>query len=111
MTENLNDNSAAIEIKEVNFSFADLAILENINMTINQGDFAGLIGPDGGGKTTLLKLILGLYKPQSGQIRLFGETIKKQRKSIGYVPQYANFNSDFPISVQDTVLKLAYWGT
>ncbi len=105
MTENLNDNSAAIEIKEVNFSFADLAILENINMTINQGDFAGLIGPNGGGKTTLLKLILGLYKPQSGQIRLFGETIKKQRKSIGYVPQYANFNSDFPISVQDTVLQ------
>ena len=109
MTENLYDNSvvksAAIEVKEVNFSFADLSILENINMTINQGDFAGLIGPNGGGKTTLLKLILGLYKPQSGQIRLFGETIKKQRKSIGYVPQYANFNSDFPISVQNTVLQ------
>ena len=96
---------AAIEISNLNFSFENLAILENITMSIEQGDFAGLVGPNGGGKTTLLKLILGLYKPQSGTISIFGESLKKQRKKIGYVPQYANFNSDFPISVQDTVLQ------
>lgn len=96
---------AAIEIIDVNFSFDELLILENINMTIEQGDFAGLVGPNGGGKTTVLKLILGLYKLKSGRISIFGETLKKQRKAIGYVPQYANFNSDFPISVQDTVLQ------
>ncbi len=96
---------AAIEISNLNFSFENLAILENITMIIEQGDFAGLVGPNGGGKTTLLKLILGLYKPQSGTISIFGESLKKQRKKIGYVPQYANFNSDFPISVQDTVLQ------
>ena len=96
---------AAIEISNLNFSFDNLAILENITMSIEQGDFAGLVGPNGGGKTTLLKLILGLYKPQSGTISIFGEPLKKQRKKIGYVPQYANFNSDFPISVQDTVLQ------
>ena len=95
----------AIEIKELNFSFEKLTILENINMTIEQGDFAGLVGPNGGGKTSLLKLILGLYKPQSGQISILGESIKTQRKLIGYVPQYANFNNDFPISVMDTVLQ------
>ncbi|MCU7939483.1 MAG: metal ABC transporter ATP-binding protein [gamma proteobacterium symbiont of Bathyaustriella thionipta] len=95
----------AIEITDLNFSFENLAILENINMSIEQGDFAGLVGPNGGGKTTLLKLILGLYKPQSGKIAIFGEPLKNQRKTIGYVPQYANFNSDFPISVQDTVLQ------
>ncbi len=95
----------AIQISDINFSFDKLSILENINMTIEQGDFAGLIGPNGGGKTTLLKLILGLYKAQSGSITLFGEALKKQRKIIGYVPQYANFSSDFPISVKDTVLQ------
>lgn len=97
--------SPAIEITDLNFSFEELSILENINMTIEQGDFAGLVGPNGGGKTTLLKLILGLYKVSSGRISVLGETLKKQRKSIGYVPQYANFNSDFPISVLDTVLQ------
>ena len=95
----------AIEIQDLNFSFNDLPILDNINLTIDAGDFAGLVGSNGGGKTTLLKLIMGLYKSQSGSIKLFGQAIKKQRKLIGYVPQYANFNSDFPISVQDTVLQ------
>lgn len=95
----------AIEIKDLNFSFENIKILENINMTIEAGDFAGLVGPNGGGKTSLLKLILGLYKPQSGQISILGQSIKKQRKLIGYVPQYANFNNDFPISVMDTVLQ------
>jgi len=98
-------NKPAIEITDLNFSFDELVILENINMKIEQGDFAGLVGPNGGGKTTLLKLILGLYKAKSGRISIMGERLKKQRKTIGYVPQYANFNSDFPISVQDTVLQ------
>ena len=97
--------TTAIEIQSLNFKFDELVILENINMTIKQGDFAGLVGPNGGGKTTLLKLILGLYKVQSGKISIFNQPIKKQRKLIGYVPQYANFNNDFPISVQDTVLQ------
>ncbi len=105
----------AIKINALNFSFDNIAILENINMTIEQGDFAGLVGPNGGGKTTLLKLILGLYKAQSGQIKIFAQPLKNQRKKIGYVPQYANFNSDFPISVEDTVLQGrlgigAFWG-
>lgn len=95
----------AIAIQDLNFKFDELTILENINMVIKQGDFAGLVGPNGGGKTTLLKLILGLYKVQSGNISIFGQPIKKQRQLIGYVPQYANFNNDFPISVQDTVLQ------
>jgi len=97
--------SAAVEIRDLNFSFDKLSILENINMTLEQGDFAGLVGPNGGGKTTLLKLILGLYKPQSGQITILGESSRKQRQHIGYVPQYANFNHDFPLSVRDTVLQ------
>lgn len=101
----MNKNKAAIEIKDLSFSIDELSILENINMSIKQGDFAGLVGPNGGGKTTLLKLILGLYKAQSGTIKIFGEPVKTQRKVIGYVPQYANFNCDFPISVQDTVLQ------
>jgi zinc transport system ATP-binding protein len=95
----------AIEINALNFYFDDLNILEDINLTIEVGDFAGLVGPNGGGKTTLLKLILGLYKAKSGHISILGKPLKKQRKLIGYVPQYANFNRDFPISVLDTVLQ------
>jgi zinc transport system ATP-binding protein len=95
----------AIKITDLNFSFEKLSILKNITMLIEQGDFVGLVGPNGGGKTTLLKLILGLYKAQSGTIEIFGKPLKQQRKTIGYVPQYAHFNSDFPISVQDTVLQ------
>ena len=68
----MSTNDTAIEIKDLNFSIDDLSILENINMDIEQGDFAGLVGPNGGGKTTVLKLILGLYKPQSGKIKIFG---------------------------------------
>lgn len=106
---------SAIKISQLNFSFDDLNILENIDMEIEPGDFVGLVGPNGGGKTTLLKLILGLYKPQSGHIEIFNKPLKNQRKKIGYVPQYANFNSDFPISVQDTVLQgrlgvTNFWG-
>ncbi len=108
-------SAAAIHIKNLNFSFDGLSVLENINMSLKDGDFAGLVGPNGGGKTTLLKLILGLYKPAAGNISIYGKAVNKNRKLIGYVPQYANFSSDFPISVEDTVLQgclgnCRWWG-
>ena len=79
-------------------------ILEEINLAIHQHDFIGIIGPNGGGKTTLLKVILGLIKPDSGKIRVFGHPPEKSRKHIGYVSQYKAFDRDFPISVRDVVL-------
>ena len=79
-------------------------VLEEISLTINGGDFLGIIGPNGGGKTTLLKVILGLVKPSRGKVAVFGNMPEKGRKYIGYVPQHNVFDHEFPISVQDVVL-------
>ena len=100
--------STILNIKNVSFSYqasTSSAILENISLEMQKGDFAALIGPNGGGKTTLIKIILGLLKPSSGSLELFGKSISASKKHLSYVPQYANFNRDFPISVKDTVIQ------
>lgn len=94
-----------ISLKDVNFSYnGGPLVLEDINFEIYQNEFIGIIGPNGGGKTTLLKLIMGLLKPISGKITVFNKTPEASRKAIGYVPQFTTFNREFPISVKDVVL-------
>jgi len=87
-----------ITIKNLTFKYNKETILDNINLEINKNDYIALIGPNGGGKTTLIKLILGLLKPTSGEIKL-------KTKKIGYVPQYTNFSLDIPITILDVVLQ------
>jgi zinc transport system ATP-binding protein len=99
------DNSEVISFKDVNFAYEDgELVLRNINVEVQKGDFACVVGPNGGGKTTFLKLILGLLKPISGDINIFGKPPEKARSQIGYVPQYARFDPGFPASVLDIVL-------
>ncbi len=74
-----------------------------IDLTVGEGDFLGIIGPNAGGKTTLLKVMLGLVQPDRGEVRIFGRPPREARGLIGYVPQYARFDADFPISVAETV--------
>jgi zinc transport system ATP-binding protein len=74
-------------------------VLEDINLSVKETDFIGLIGPNGGGKTTLLKVLLGLLPPMRGEVRILGKSIKEGRRYIGYVPQVVQFDRDFPISV------------
>ena len=83
-------------------------ILEGINLSIEQNDFLGIIGPNGGGKTTLLKVILGLITPSHGRVLVLGETPQRSRGSIGYVPQHNLFDRNFPISVWDVALMGRY---
>ena len=78
-------------------------ILEDINLTINEGDLVGLIGPNGGGKTTLFKVLLGLIKPYRGTVNILGNTVRKGRRYIGYVPQLVELDREFPVSVAEVV--------
>jgi len=94
----------AIEIRDVWFGYDGPAILENVSLTVDQGEFLGIVGPNGSGKTTLLKLMLGLLEPGQGRVRVLGRAPSEARQAIGYVPQFAGFRRDFPISVQETVL-------
>ncbi len=80
------------------------SILQDINLTINELDFLGIIGPNGGGKTTLIKLILGLLKPGQGEVKIMGREVKKGRQYLGYVPQILEFDRNFPVRVEDVVL-------
>ena len=88
-----------INIKNLFFKYQKTDILENVNLTIKDDDFLAIIGPNGGGKSTLLKLILGLLPLQSGKIEKY---IKNSQ--IGYVPQNTNLNIDFPITALEVVL-------
>ncbi len=78
-------------------------VLEDVNLTVYERDFVGLIGPNGGGKTTLLKVLLGLLPPLRGEVRVMGQDVREGRRYIGYVPQTVEFDRDFPIRVWDVV--------
>lgn len=100
-----------IEIKDVSFSYDNVEVLKNITLDIHQGDYISLIGPNGGGKTTLLKLMLGLIQSQSGQIKLFDKPLHdfKDWSKLGYVPQKAiNFDPLFPVTVREVVAMGCY---
>ena len=93
-----------IELKDVFVEYDGINVLSGIDFSADDGEFIGIIGPNGGGKTTLLKVILGLIKPTKGSVKILGRSPKKARRLIGYVPQYAIFDRSFPITVEETVL-------
>lgn len=94
----------AVEIKNVFVRHEESIILEDVSLTLPQGEFLGIIGPNGGGKTTLLKVILGLITPDSGSVEIFGSSISQNHHLVSYVPQYSLFDLDYPISVFNVVL-------
>lgn len=94
----------AITLSHLQFSYDDLPILKQESLEIERGKFVGIIGPNGGGKTTLLKLLMGFLQPNKGQIRLFGEAPELVRTRIGYVPQVHKCDREFPITVHELVL-------
>ena len=90
---------AVIKVEHLWAGYENEEVLEDINLTVYEHDFIGLIGPNGGGKTTLLRVLLGLLPPTRGRIRILGQPVEVGRKHIGYVPQQIEFDSNFPISV------------
>lgn len=93
-----------VDIKNLYFTYNGLPVLENVNLTIKENDFIAIIGPNGGGKTSLLKLILGLLQPDKGVVRVLDHPPRKVSYQIGYVPQNVNINPDFPVTALDVVL-------
>ncbi len=92
-----------ISLDHVSVSFDRVPILQDISLDIGSGDFIGLIGPNGGGKSTLLRVILGLIEPDAGRIRTSLGPLRDVRRHIGYVPQSAEFDRLFPVRVRDVV--------
>ncbi len=95
-----------LDIADVSFAFPDSpkTVLQDIVLRVNKSDFLAIIGPNGGGKTTLIKLIIGEYTPLSGTITVLGKTPCLGCQDIGYVPQFFSFEHSFPITVYDVVL-------
>ena len=87
----------AVEIENMSFSYGDVLILDDITLRIREEEFFGIIGPNASGKSTLLKLLLGLLEPDRGTIRILGREPETVRRKIGYVPQYPTFRRDFPV--------------
>ncbi len=100
-----------VELQNISFSYDGNEILHNVSLNVHLGDYLGIVGPNGGGKTTLLKIMLGLLSNYTGTVKLFGQDIKefKDWPKIGYVPQKAtNFDVNFPATVEEVVAMGRY---
>lgn len=93
-----------ISVERMSFSYNGISALEDVSLTVNEKDFISIVGPNAGGKTTLVKLFLGLLKPTRGSVLVFGKSPVKVRHRIGYTPQQASLDHLFPINVMDVVL-------
>lgn len=94
----------AISIKNLTVYYGDTPAITNVSFDVKEGEFLGIIGPNGGGKSTLLKAILGLIPITTGSIQIYGQSQGKNRSALGYVPQFATMDRRFPISVGEVAL-------
>ncbi|MEW5913013.1 MAG: ABC transporter ATP-binding protein [Thermodesulfobacteriota bacterium] len=95
---------ALIELERVSFAYNGRPVLSEVSLEVLASQFLALVGPNGGGKTTLLKLILGLLTPQQGRVRVFGQPPAKARGRMGYLPQHTYLDPSFPVTVLEVVL-------
>jgi len=94
----------AVTMQDVSFAYNGRTALQNVNLTIPDRDFAWIVGPNGGGKSTLVKLMLGLLRPARGAVRLLGQPPERGRRQVGYMPQHVRHDPAFPAEVIDVVL-------
>lgn len=97
--------NSILRVQNVRFTRGDVAVLDGLTLDINEGEYVGIIGPNGGGKTTLLEIVLGLLEPDQGRVEWFGEeATPAMRAQIGFVPQNAaSFDPSFPATVEEVV--------
>ncbi|MCD6347173.1 MAG: ABC transporter ATP-binding protein [Bacteroidales bacterium] len=96
--------SMLVKLKDISYGYHDRTVIENVNLEVMKNDFIAMIGPNGGGKSTILKLIMGLIKPWSGQV-IYSRSKHGESTSIGYLPQYHVFDKKFPINVLEVILS------
>lgn len=106
----LTHEQTIIALQNVSFAYYSEAVVKDVSLEIHKGDYVGIIGPNGGGKSTLLKLMIGLLTPTEGTIKLFGTDIKNFHDwpKIGYVPQKNSFDTSFPVTVEEVVMMGRY---
>ncbi len=97
-------NQTVVKFENVNFSYGETVALNDVTLDIVENQFTWIVGPNGGGKTTLIKLILGLLEPDNGEVTVFGGSPRHARRKIGYMPQSAQLDIRFPITVMDVAL-------
>jgi len=108
------EQEAVVALEHVSIRLGGRAILEDVNMTVNEGEFIVMLGPNGAGKSTLLKLLLGLLKPGTGIVRVLGKTPRRGNEAIGYAPQHRTLEADLALRARDVVgfgLDGHRWGT
>ncbi len=93
-----------VEVKELHFAYGRQPVFTGAEAVIADGSFVSIVGPNGGGKTTLLKLILGLLEPDQGSVKLYGVNPARSRGRVGYMPQHAHVDPQFPVTVMDVAL-------
>jgi zinc transport system ATP-binding protein len=95
--------AAAFELDQVTAGYGGAPAIRDVTLRVQKGEFLGVVGPNGGGKSTLVKVVLGLLAPWRGRVRLLGGPPARTRRRAGYVPQYAPLRRDFPIAVEEVV--------
>ena len=95
-------DAPVLEVDDIDVAFSDRKVLDGVSFEIRRGEFTGLIGSNGVGKTTLLRVILGLQRPDSGEVRVLGEPLSGARGYLGYVPQKVLLDPDIPIRARDS---------
>jgi zinc transport system ATP-binding protein len=98
-------NGPVVELDKVSCVLSGRLVLDEVDLKVREGDLYAVIGPNGGGKTTLLRVILGLLPVTSGTVRVLGQAPHEARSKVGYVPQYRTFDFHYPVTVEEMVLS------